>query len=160
MEKIGVPNPNESITVEAFWKGLTKGQPLYDYLTMESLTSMFEVLRQANKFIKLEDSKWIGQKEKAKEEKRNTRLDVKEPIKRPSCKLDTRRFGRVKWNFLPWVNSVEKYILDPWKENSLSLTPEGMVEHLKGQRFVKWPQKMSSNLKGQDNNKLCSFHND
>lgn len=35
-----------------------------------------------------------------------------------------------------------------------------MVKHLKGKQFVKWSQKMSSDLKRQDNNKFCIFHND
>lgn len=42
-EKIGVPNWNDSVIVKAFRKGTTKGQPFYDYLTMESPTSLSEV---------------------------------------------------------------------------------------------------------------------
>lgn len=35
-----------------------------------------------------------------------------------------------------------------------------MVWHMKGNQFVKWPLKMSSDPKGRDKTKFCVFHND
>lgn len=74
-EKIRVPNCNESFDVKALHKGMIKSQPLYDHLMIENPTSMSKVLCQANKFMKLEDDKQQGQKEKAKKTMRDSQGD-------------------------------------------------------------------------------------
>lgn len=72
---------NDSIAMEAFWKGLNKDNLLYESFTKTVLETIIDARSWAAKYIKLEEDQRLEKKEKSKSIKKGKAImEVVEPL--------------------------------------------------------------------------------
>lgn len=135
---------------------------------MRTPTKMVDVLSRAYEFLKLEDDRRMSGGDRPKEMFDQCRdigrnMSVVEVSEHQNCsggRTSLKSANSHEQTFRPKVCLRKNQSVWSFQAYRIIVSLSYLVEHLRGRRDMRWPNKMFDDPHDRDNTKYCTFHND